>query len=302
KLNARFCQFSQATTHPAAATRRGKPGPRSIAMPEIIFTGPAGRIEGRYHPARKKNAPRAIVLHPHPQFGGTMNHPIIYQLYYAFVHRGFSALRFNFRGVGRSQGSFDHGQGELSDAAAALDWAQTINPEAKSCWIAGFSFGAWIGMQLLIRRPEMEGFISICPPANLYDFSFLAPCPSSGLIIHGDKDAVVPHKDVTTLVDKLKTQKGIVIEQKVVQGANHFFDGKAEALLTSISAYLDKRLKTERKPAARIWPVCRLATFASVGKLARYAASRPRNDPCSLLKLTSIKVRSMALVFLLASS
>ena len=126
-------------------------------MPEVIFTGPAGRIEGRYHPARQKNAPIAIVLHPHPQFGGTMNHQIIYQLYYAFVHRGFSALRFNFRGVGRSQGSFDHGQGELSDAAAALDWAQTINPEAKSCWIAGFSFGAWIGMQLLMRRPGDRG-------------------------------------------------------------------------------------------------------------------------------------------------
>ena len=86
-------------------------------MPEIIFTGPAGRIEGRYHPARQKNAPIAIILHPHPQFGGTMNHPIIYQLYYAFVHRGFSALRFNFRGVGRSQGSFDHGRIASDDNA-----------------------------------------------------------------------------------------------------------------------------------------------------------------------------------------
>ena len=82
-------------------------------MPEVIFTGPAGRIEGRYHPARQKNAPIAIVLHPHPQFGGTMNHQIIYQLYYAFVHRGFSVLRFNFRGVGRSQGAFDHGTGRV---------------------------------------------------------------------------------------------------------------------------------------------------------------------------------------------
>ena len=159
----------------------------------------------------------------------------------------------NTRGTGcesACQGNFDHGTGELSDAAAALDWAQTINPEAKSCWIAGFSFGAWIGMQLLMRRPEIEGFISIVPPANLYDFSFLAPCPSSGLIIHGDKDAVVPPKDVTTLVDKLKTQKGIVIEQKVIPGANHFFDGKVEPLLTNICAYLDKRLKTDRKPTA----------------------------------------------------
>jgi alpha/beta superfamily hydrolase len=219
-------------------------------MPEVIFTGPGGRIEGRYHPARQKNAPIGIVLHPHPQFGGTMNHQIVYQIYYAFVHRGFSALRFNFRGVGRSQGGFDHGIGELSDAAAALDWAQTVNTEARSCWIAGFSFGAWIGMQLLMRRPEIEGFISIAPPANLYDFSFLAPCPSSGLIIHGDKDAVVPHRDVTNLVEKLKTQKGIIIEQKVVPGANHFFDGKVEPLMTAISAYLDKRLKGDRRTSA----------------------------------------------------
>ena len=112
----------------------------------------------------------------------------------------------------------------------------------KSCWIAGFSFGAWIGMQLLMRRPEIEGFISIAPPANLYDFTFLAPCPSSGLIIHGDKDAVVPQKDTNALVEKLKTQKGIVIEQKVIPGANHFFDNKIDTLISDVGAYLDKRI------------------------------------------------------------
>ena len=127
---------------------------------------------------------------------------------------------------------------------------QSLHPDSKSCWVAGYSFGSWIGMQLLMRRPEIEGFISVAPPANLYDFSFLAPCPSSGLIVHGDKDAVVPQKDVQTLVEKLKTQKGIVIEQKVIPGANHFFDGKVEPLMQSIGAYLDKRLKTERKPSA----------------------------------------------------
>ncbi len=215
-------------------------------MPEVIFTGPAGRLEGRYHAAKQKNAPIAMVLHPHPQFHGTMNHQIIYQCYYAFAHRGFSVLRFNFRGVGRSQGSFDHGTGELSDAASALDWAQTINPEARACWVAGFSFGAWIGMQLLMRRPEVEGFISIAPPANLYDFSFLAPCPSSGLIVHGEKDAVVPPKDVNTLVEKLKTQKGIVIDQQIIPGANHFFDGKLEPLMETVTGYLDMRLANVR--------------------------------------------------------
>jgi alpha/beta superfamily hydrolase len=80
-------------------------------MPEVIFTGEDGRIEGRFHPGRSRNAPIAIILHPHPQFGGTMNNPVVYQLYYAFANRGFAALRFNFRGVGRSQGVFDHGQG-----------------------------------------------------------------------------------------------------------------------------------------------------------------------------------------------
>lgn len=211
-------------------------------MPEVIFNGPAGRIEGRYHPAKVRSAPIGIVLHPHPQFGGTMNNQIVYNCYYQFVNRGFSVLRFNFRGVGRSQGNFDHGVGELSDAASALDYAQAINPEARTCWIAGFSFGAWIGMQLLMRRPEVEGFISIAPPANLYDFSFLAPCPSSGLIVHGDKDAVVPLTAVQGLVEKLKTQKGIVIEQQVVPGANHFFENAVDPLMDVVSTYLDKRL------------------------------------------------------------
>ncbi|HEY7845585.1 MAG TPA: alpha/beta hydrolase [Bradyrhizobium sp.] len=215
-------------------------------MPEVIFTGPAGRLEGRYHPAKQKNAPIAMVLHPHPQFRGNMNHPIVYQVYYAFAARGFSVLRFNFRGVGRSQGSFDHGAGELSDAASALDWAQTINPEARACWVAGFSFGAWIGMQLLMRRPEVEGFISIAPEPNRYDFSFLAPCPSSGLIVHGDRDIVAPAKDVNTLVEKLKTQKGIVIDQQTIPGANHFFEEKMEPLMETITAYLDMRLANVR--------------------------------------------------------
>jgi hypothetical protein len=211
-------------------------------MPEVIFTGPAGRLEGRFHPSKTRGAPIAIILHPHPQFGGTMNNQIVYNLYYAFAERGFSVLRFNFRGVGRSQGSFDHGQGELSDAAAALDWAQSINPEARACWIAGVSFGSWIGMQLLMRRPEIEGFISIAPPANRFDYSFLAPCPSSGLFVHGDQDRVAPIREVTSVIEKLKTQKGIAIEHAVVEGANHFFEDRVDDLIAKVGIYLDKRL------------------------------------------------------------
>ncbi len=212
-------------------------------MPEVIFTGPAGRLEGRYQASSEKNGPIALVLHPHPhpKFGGTMNNKIIYDLFYMFVERNFTTVRFNFRGVGRSQGEFDHGMGELSDAAAALDWVQSIHPDSRGCWVAGFSFGAWIGMQLLMRRPEIEGFISIAPQPNVYDFSFLAPCPSSGLIIHGDADRVAPPADVQGLVEKLKTQKGIVITQKIVRGANHFFTEHDEELIEECALYVDKR-------------------------------------------------------------
>jgi alpha/beta superfamily hydrolase len=211
-------------------------------MPEVIFAGPEGRLEGRYQPAPKPRAPLALILHPHPQSGGTMNNHIVHALYQTFVRREFAVLRFNFRGVGRSQGEFDNGIGELSDAAAALDWMQQFNPEAPATWVAGFSFGAWIGMQLLMRRPEIRGFISIAPPANLYDFSFLAPCPSSGIIIQGGADEVVTPSGVQKLVDKLKTQKHIVIDHVVVDGANHFFEHEMPQLMQAVDSYLDKRL------------------------------------------------------------
>lgn len=211
-------------------------------MPEVIFNGPAGRIEGRYHHNKGPNAPVAVILHPHPTFGGTMNHPIVHALYYAFVKRDFSVLRFNFRSVGRSQGVFDNGAGELSDAAAALDWVQVFNRDARTCWIAGFDFGSWIAMQLLMRRPEVEGFISIAPMANHYDFSFLAPCPASGIFVNGEKDAVTGPEHVNNLVSKLKTQKGITIEHKTVPGANHFFENKLDDLMEVIEDYIDRRL------------------------------------------------------------
>jgi alpha/beta superfamily hydrolase len=211
-------------------------------MPEVIFPGPDGRLEGRYQPPKMKNAPIALILHPHPRFGGTMNNKVVYHLYHAFARRGFAVLRFNFRGVGRSQGEFDNGIGELSDAASALDWLQTYNPDAPSCWIAGFSFGAWIGMQLLMRRPEIQGFISVAPPASMYDFNFLAPCPSSGIIIQGTADEVVPQESTAKLAEKLQAQKGITVDYVTIAGASHFYENHMDQLVGSVDGYLDKRL------------------------------------------------------------
>lgn len=211
-------------------------------MPEVIFTGPAGRIEGRYAPAKTPNAPLAVVLHPHPLYGGTMNNKVVYHLHQTFAQQDFSVLRFNFRGVGRSQGVFDNGIGELSDAASALDWLQGFNANAPQCWIAGFSFGAWIAMQLLMRRPEISGFIAVAPPANLYDFTFLAPCPASGMIVHGTADQVVPMADVDKLVERLNNQKGITIDHVKIDGANHFFDTAIDELSEEVSGYLKRRV------------------------------------------------------------
>ena len=111
-------------------------------MPSVIFPGPEGRLEGRFAPAPRPRAPVAMILHPHSQGGGTMNDRIVQRLYKTFADRGFAVLRFNFRGVGRSQGSFDNGIGELSDAASALDWVQSVHQEAQTTWVAGVSFRA----------------------------------------------------------------------------------------------------------------------------------------------------------------
>jgi len=214
-------------------------------MPEVIFNGPEGRLEGRYHHSKKSTAPLALLLHPHPQYGGTMNNKVVYKLYQNFVRRKFSTLRFNFRGVGRSQGTFDNGQGELSDAASALDWLQTQNPNTTACWIAGFSFGAWVAMQLMMRRPEINGFISIAPPANQHDFSFLAPCPASGMILHGSKDDVIPQASVDKLAQKLQKQKNIKIDYRTIEGSDHFFLDHLEKLDRHVTDYLDEMLKPQ---------------------------------------------------------
>jgi len=211
-------------------------------MPEVIFNGTEGRLEGRYHHSREPGAPIALILHPHPLHGGTMNNRIVFTLFQAFQNRGFSVLRFNFRGVGRSQGDFDNGQGELSDAASALDWMQNFNPNASNCWVAGYSFGAWIGMQLLMRRPEISGFVSVAPPAGVNDFSFLAPCPASGLIVHGRDDDLVPAPAVAKLAQKLSAQKNISIDYREIAGADHLFAEQVEELSAAVDDYLSQVL------------------------------------------------------------
>ena len=152
----------------------------------------------------------------------------------------FSVCRVNFRGVGKSDGEFDNGQGELADAAAALDWIERENFDNSQCWISGFSFGSLIAMQLLMRRPEINRFIIVSPQPNVYDFSFLSPCPSSGMIIFGKKDELVPAQSINELKNRLSNQKGINVQFDQVADANHFFSKSEESLKKSLNKYILK--------------------------------------------------------------
>ncbi|MEK6733947.1 MAG: alpha/beta hydrolase [Pseudomonadota bacterium] len=207
-------------------------------MPEVTFNGPDGRIEGKFHKSEIKNAPGALILHPHPLYGGTMNNKVVYSLYQAFKQNGFHVLRINFRGVGRSQGKFDNGVGELTDAATALDWLQNQNPDISNFWISGFSFGAWIALQLMMRRPEIQSFAVASPPVNKYDFSFLSPCPAKGIIAQGDQDSIVSEAAVADFVDRLSKQKNTDVDYQVIHGADHFFRGKTDELTEIVGSYI----------------------------------------------------------------
>ena len=208
---------------------------------EIFIPGPAGRLEAKYYKSKKNTSPIALVLQPHPQYGGTMNNKVVVDTFHTFMDNDFSVCRVNFRGVGKSDGEFDNGQGELADAAASLDWLERENFDNSQCWMSGFSFGSLIAMQLLMRRPEINRFTVVSLQPNVYDFSFLSPCPTSGLIVYGKNDELVPKDSINSLNKRLFVQKGIKLEFQEVEGANHFFLNKKKEL----SFVLDKYIKKE---------------------------------------------------------
>ncbi len=221
-------------------------------MPEILINGPEGRIEARFHQVADPTAPVALVLHPHPLHGGNMNNKVTYLTYKMFAEKGFNVMRFNFRGVGQSEGVYGEGEGELADAASMMDWLQNKFPHARSYFVAGFSFGAWIAMQLLMRRPEIQGFVSIAPPANKYDFSFLAPCPVSGMIVHGGRDEIVALSHVQQLAERLSTQRGLYIDFRIIEKADHFFREQLGELAAHLAEYLEVLKAPEYEPVKMV--------------------------------------------------
>ncbi len=217
-------------------------------MTELFLTGPAGRLEARYHAAEKPDAPIALILHPNPQLGGTMNNKVVYTLYQAFVQLGFSVLRFNFRGVGKSQGIFDgDSNNELADTLAALDFLKSMHPESLHTWIAGYSFGALVGLSVLMRRPDINGFVAVSPPANVCDFSFLTPCPSSGLIIQGGADTVVSEPAVATLAERLDSSRKVQVDYVLLPDADHLYTGQLKAVYDAVLTHVPELLISKKK-------------------------------------------------------
>ncbi|ETZ07319.1 hypothetical protein P618_200503 [Holospora obtusa F1] len=209
----------------------------------FMIPGPQGKIEVVYHTT--KNSSNVVLLaSPHPKWEGLLDHSVIFTIYRSFVRCKFDVLRFNYRGTGKSTGTFSNGEGEISDAESCLNWLSDHYPPKARYWVAGYSFGAWIGMQILMRRPECERFVGVALRPNLYPFDFLAPCPHPGLIVHGTEDAVTPCDLVVRLAYQLSAQKrGKKINLKLVPDGDEKFSIHLRELEDIISQYIEKEME-----------------------------------------------------------
>ncbi len=207
-------------------------------MRRQLVTGPAGALETKLHRADNADAPVVIVLHPNPQFGGNMNTPSVYNLFTAFADAGYHACRFNYRGVGRSEGDFSAGGGEVEDAKAILDWLREQDIQTSSIWIAGFSYGAWIATELIKVLGNITGSIMIAPPVQKYDFITGDLPVEKALLIHGDADNLIPLTDVRSWADSIRLTDGSPLTLLTVEGADHFFNNHQQELTNILKEFI----------------------------------------------------------------
>ena len=185
------------------------------------IAGPAGPLEALLdEPAA---APRAVAVfgHPHPLHGGTMHTKALYQAAKAMPRIGVAALRFNFRGVGRSAGTFDAGPGEQEDFKAAITFMSERFPDLP-IWAAGMSFGSWIAMTTGAQDARVSLLLGIAPPVDRYDFDALRTCNLPKFIIHGEADELISIKEIRKFYAQIPEPKELV----TIEDANHLFEGK----------------------------------------------------------------------------
>jgi alpha/beta superfamily hydrolase len=199
-----------------------------------FIPGPAGRLEAllEWNPAVDPNL-AALVCHPHPQFGGTMHNKVVFHAAKAALQLGIPTLRFNYRGVGKSQGVFGHGIGERADVEAVLDYVERHFPGRPIC-VIGFSFGALVGLAVGSTDPRTAMLVGLGVPILSGDFSFLRQCSKPKLIVQGTADAHGPRERVAALFAGIPEPKRI----HLVEGADHFFTGRLREVQAAVGGFI----------------------------------------------------------------
>ena len=200
--------------------------PAARTVRAVDIQGPAGRIEALWSDPGT-GAPAAIIGHPHPAYGGSMHSKVVHTVYRVLDQAGHPTLRFNFRGVGRSQGEYSGWNQETGDFAAAAAFARERTGNAR-LWGAGFSFGAWVGLQWALADPGVERFIALGVPVENHAFDFLDRLPWPLAIVQGERDQ---YGGPETLQGYLETWKLLgPVTHRSVKGSDHFFTGKLAEL------------------------------------------------------------------------
>lgn len=204
---------------------------------DLFIGGPAGRLEARLSmPAASANPEgAAVICHPHPSYGGTMDNKVAYTLARACNEAGLAALRFNFRGVGDSEGGFDEGRGEVDDCLAAVDWLRQTLPAARLV-NAGFSFGAYVSFQAAASTEPVQ-LITVAPPMFYFGDNAPTAPPCPWLVVQGDADDVV---EADSNLEALRAMQPVP-DIRVLQGVGHFFHGQLTALKEIVVEVLEAR-------------------------------------------------------------
>jgi hypothetical protein len=204
----------------------------SPALPRaepLVIPGPAGALEALLEePGGGNGRDYAVVCHPHPLHGGTLQNKVVHTLARAFHELAVPTLRFNYRGVGASAGSYDHGRGETDDALAVIDWGAQRWPGA-ALWLAGFSFGALVVLRAAQRVPPIR-LICVAPPVARPEAAAVGPPSCPWLIIQGDADEIVDHRQVASFAARISPAPTL----RVLAGVDHFFHGRLRELQATV--------------------------------------------------------------------
>ena len=201
---------------------------------KIFLEGPAGQLEALLWTAASDQPDRvALVCHPHPLFGGTMHNKVVFQAAKALHEAGTPVLRFNFRGAGLSHGTHDQGRGEQHDVRVALDYLAAEFP-GKPVVLAGFSFGAYVGLRVGCADARVERVIGLGIPVNKWDMTYLEGCRKPKLFISGGNDEFGSVAKIEELFATLPEPKRL----SIVEGADHFFAGKLDEVGREIADWI----------------------------------------------------------------